>query len=177
MAGVVAGGIAGSMMVGNRLVEVLAKACRKRTTLLVWAVAIQGAVAVGIGFAPSFWVALPLLLVNTGAMGVVEPVRQAYLNQVIPSEERATVLSFNSMAGSLGGVGSQVGLGMISQAFSIATGFVVSGAITLSSLLPLGALRRMREDADVIVDEAGVGGEPCPVQVVPAMAGTEATEA
>jgi MFS family permease len=174
MAGVVAGGIAASMMVGNRLVEVLARACHKRTTLLIWAVAIQGAVAVGLGFAPSFWVALPLLLVSTGAMGVVEPVRQAYLNQVIPSQERATILSFNSMAGSLGGVGSQVGLGVISQAFSIATGFVVSGAITLSSLLPLGSLRRLREDADVIVDQAGAGSEACPVQVVPAMAGTEA---
>lgn len=174
MAGIVAGGIAGSMMVGNGLVEILARTCRKRTTLLIWAIALQGVLAVGIGLAPTFWVALPLLLVSTGAMGVVEPVRQAYLNQVIPSQERATVLSFNSMAGSLGGVGSQVGLGMVSQAFSIATAFVVSGAVTLSSLVPLGALRRLHEDADVIVGEAGADGDACPVQVVPAIAATAA---
>jgi MFS family permease len=176
VAGVVAGAIAASMMVGNGLVEILARVCGKRTTLMLWATAIQGIAAIAIGFATSFWVALPLLLVATGAMGVVMPVKQAYLNQIIPSKERATVLSLDSMSGSLGGVGSQIGLGALSQAFSIATGFVVAGAVTLFALIPEGALRRSGDVADVIVGEAGADGEACPSQWIPAVGASEATE-
>jgi len=176
VAGVVAGAIAASMMVGNALVEVLARACGKRTTLLLWSTAIQGIAAIAIGFTSSFWVALPLLLVVTGAMGVVMPVKQAYLNQIIPSKERATVLSLDSMSGSLGGVGSQVGLGAISQAFSIATGFVVGGVVTLFALIPEGALRRTGDVADVIVGEAGADGEACPSQWIPQVGASTATD-
>jgi MFS family permease len=176
VAGVVAGAIAASMMVGNALVEVLARACGKRTTLLLWSTAIQGIAAIAIGFTSSFWVALPLLLVVTGAMGVVMPVKQAYLNQIIPSKERATVLSLDSMSGSLGGVGSQVGLGAISQAFSIATGFVVGGVVTLFALIPEGALRRTGDGADVIVGEAGADGEACPSQWIPQVGASTATD-
>ena len=176
VAGVVAGAIAASMMVGNAVVEVLARACGKRTTLLLWATGIQGIAAIAIGFTSSFWVALPLLLVVTGAMGVVMPVKQAYLNQIIPSKERATVLSLDSMSGSLGGVGSQLGLGAISQAFSIATGFVVGGIVTLFALIPEGALRRTGDVADVIVGEAGADGEACPAQWVPVVGASTATD-
>ena len=42
---------------------------------------------------------------------VAEPVRQAYLNDMIPSKQRATVLSFDSLFGSLGGVFIQPALG------------------------------------------------------------------
>ena len=176
VAGVVAGAIAASMMVGNAVVEVLARACGKRTTLLLWATGIQGIAAIAVGFAPSFWVALPLLLVVTGAMGVVMPVKQAYLNQIIPSKERATVLSLDSMSGSLGGVGSQVGLGAISQVFSIATGFVIGGIVTLFALIPEGALRRTGDAADVIVGEAGADGEACPAQWIPEVGASSATD-
>jgi MFS family permease len=176
VAGVVAGAIAGSMMVGNALVEFLARACGRRTTLLLWATAIQGISAIVVGFAPWFWIALPFLLVATGAMGVVMPVKQAYLNQIIPSEERATVLSMDSMSGNLGGVGSQVGLGAISQTFSIAAGFVVGGIVTLFALIPEGALRRTGDVADVIVGEAGADGEACPALWVPEVGASAATD-
>ena len=45
------------------------------------------------------------LLVLWGLMfAAVSPVRQAYVNGLIPSQERATVLSFDSLLGSSGAV-------------------------------------------------------------------------
>ena len=43
------------------------------------------------------------------------PVRQAYLNDMIPSKQRATVLSFDSLMGSAGGVVIQPVLGRVAD--------------------------------------------------------------
>ena len=43
------------------------------------------------------------------------PVRQAYSNALIPSRERATVLSFDSMMNSTGGVAFQPILGSVAR--------------------------------------------------------------
>ena len=100
VAGAVASGIALSMMIGNALVGWLTKFCGRRTTIMLWAVGISGAAAIVVGVADSFWVAMPALLISTATIGVMTPVKQSYLNQLIPSEERATVLSVDSMSGS-----------------------------------------------------------------------------
>ena len=52
-------------------------------------------------------------------MGVISPVRQAYLHAVTARENRATVVSFDAMVSSIGGVGGQVGLGAIADARSL----------------------------------------------------------
>jgi MFS family permease len=158
VAGVVAGLISIATIVGNTLVARFAKVCGRRTTMLLGAVVAQGAAAVGVGLVGSFWPALALLLISMGAMGVAAPVKQAYLNQVIPSSERATVLSFDAMTGSAGGVVGQIGLGAVSRARSVAAGYVVGGLISLLALVPLTMLRRMREPADSIT--APEGAEP-----------------
>ena len=150
VAGVVAGLVSIATIVGNSLVASLTKVCVRRTTVLLGAVVVQGAAAAGVGMVGSFWPALVLLLVSMGAMGVAAPVKQAYLNNVIPSAQRATVLSFDAMAGSTGGVVGQIGLGAISRARSVAAGYVVGGLLSLLALVPLVVLRRMREPADVL---------------------------
>jgi hypothetical protein len=94
-------------------------------------------------------------------MGVIAPVRQAYLHQVTASEHRATVVSFDAMVGSVGGVGGQVGLGAIAEQRSFGAGYVVGGAATALALPVLVALRRLGGDADRIVTEAAVEGT-CP---------------
>ncbi len=47
--------------------------------------------------------------------GILRPVRQAYINENIPSAQRATVLSFDSFFGDIGAVVGQVGLGYAAQ--------------------------------------------------------------
>ena len=55
------------------------------------------------------------------------PIRQAYLNDMIPSKQRATVLSFDSLMGSSGGVVIQPALGKAADVWSYGTSLVVGG--------------------------------------------------
>ncbi len=155
VAGVIAALIALSTIAGNTLVEWLARYCGRRTTLLLWAAAIQTGAAIGVGLAGSFWLAVALFLVVTTCMGVTVPVKQAYLHQVVPSQQRATVISFVSMIGSGGSAAGQVGLGYLARAHSIPLGYIVGGLVTVGVLPVLGVLRALAEPADVIIGTAG----------------------
>ena len=134
VAGLVAAGIALSTIAGNQLVTVLSRRCGRRTTLLLAAAAVETVAAVVLGLAGSFWVALPALLLVTGAVGVMSPVRQAYLHQVVPTEQRATVVSFDSMISNTGGTVGQLGLGALGEARSVGTAFVVGGLATAAAI-------------------------------------------
>ena len=92
----------------------------------------------------SFWVTVPVFLLGAVAGGVLQPVRQTYLHRSIPSSERATLVSFDSLVGSLGSVGGQTGLGYLSQERSVPAGFVVGGLATLLTLPIFGRLRALR---------------------------------
>jgi MFS family permease len=162
-AGVIAAAVAVSTMLGNALVDYFARLCVKRTTLLLWAVAVQSLAAVGIGLVSDFPTALLGLLIVTGTMGVVGPVRQAYLHQQVAGEQRATVVSFDSMVANLGGVGGQAGLGYLARLHDYGTGYLAGGAITLLAIPLLLGVRLLREDADRIVGRAGRRG-PCAAQ-------------
>ena len=151
VAGLVAAGIALSTIAGNELVEVLSSRCRRRTTLLLGAAALQTCGAVALGLASSFWVALPALLVVTAGLGIGSPVRQAYLHQVVPSEQRATVVSFDSMITNVGGIGNQVGLGALGEARSVGSAFVTGGVLTALAVPLIARVRRLGGPADQIV--------------------------
>jgi MFS family permease len=155
--GLVAAGIALSTIAGNQVVDVVSRRCSKRTTLLLWAGAVQTVAAIVLGLTGSFWVAVPALLLMTAAVGVTGPVRQAYLHQLIPTEQRATVISFDSMVGGVGGVTGQVGLGALGEARSVGTAFVVGGAATAAAIPLFTAVRRIGGPADQIIgSRAGV---------------------
>ncbi len=59
----------------------------------------------------------------------VMPIRQAYLNGMIPSEQRATVLSFDSLMGNTGGVVIQPALGRAADVWSYGTSYVIGAGI------------------------------------------------
>lgn len=168
--GVISALAALSMIAGNRFVESAARSCGRRTTLLIGAFAVAAAAAVGIGVADSFWPVVLLLLVMNVATGVATPVQQAYQHAVIPSAQRATVMSFSSLLGSAGGIGGQLGLGYLSRARSVAAGYVVGGVVLSVALVPLGALRRRRERADLLVGRRAGVDAPCAGQGMPPIA-------
>jgi MFS family permease len=175
VAGVVAALIALSTVAGNSVVEFFTRFSGRRTTLLLWSAAIMAAGFVGVGAARSFWLAVLLLVIGAGSMGVSAPVKQAYLHDVIPSEQRATVVSFDSLVGSAGGVGGQLGLGYIGRAESVAAGYVVGGIALLAALPALWVLRRLREPADVIVGRRAGRSAACAAQGLPEVSAVDAT--
>lgn len=155
IAGIISALVALAMIVGNSLVERLARYCARRTTLLIWAGAVQAVAAIVMGLSDSFWLALVMLLIMMGAAGVTQPVSQAYIHGLIPSEERATIVSFNSMLGSAGSIVGQSALGRISLQRTIPAGYVVGGFFTLLTLPVLYHLRRVENTVDPFEDEIG----------------------
>ena len=149
VAGLVSAGIALSTIAGNQVVDVAARYCGHRTTLMLWAVAFQSAAAIVVGVASSFWVAVLGLFGIMGALGVMGPVRQAYIQQLIPSEQRATVTSFDSMVAGVGGTGGQLGLGALGGAQSIPAAFVVGGLASAAALPLVVRTRQIGRVADL----------------------------
>ena len=143
VAGVVAAASALAMTLGNSLVPLFSRLCARRSTVLIWASGVSSVALVGVGAFRSFWPALASLLVAMVAVGVVEPVKQAYLHQIVPSEHRATVVSFSSMFGNAGGVGGQAGLGALARSYGIAEGYLVGGAATFVAVPLFAALKRI----------------------------------
>jgi len=166
VSGVVAALISLATMAGNALVEWLSRFCGKRTTLLLWSAGLSALASIGVGLVTSFWPAVALLLVAMAALGIGTPVRQAYLHEITPSEQRAAIVSFDSMIGNSGGILGQTGLGYLSQAISIASGYVIGGLATVGVVPLLFALRRLDEPADQIVGEAGKQSA-CAAQGIP----------
>ncbi len=170
VAGLVSAGISLSAIAGNQVVEWASERCGRRTTLMLWAAGLQTSAAVVVGLATSFWVALPALLLMTSALGLNGPVRQAYVHSVVPSSQRATVVSFDSMISGAGGVGGQVGLGALGESRSVSAGYVVGGAVTVVALPVLWAVRRLGGEADRIVGAAGGIDGSCAAPGLPAIA-------
>jgi MFS family permease len=150
VAGVIAALSALAGILGNSLVKRFCRPGTRRTTVLISASAVFAATMIGVGVVQMFWVAVPLFLVGGVAMGLFGPVEQTFLHSVIPSEQRATLVSFDSLVGSVGSIGGQTGLGYLSQVRSIPAGFVVGGAVTVLALPILGRLRDLREKADTV---------------------------
>jgi MFS family permease len=173
--GVVTAAVALSTIAGNSLVNVFTRFCGRRTTLLIASSAVLATAATAVGLVDSFWPAMVLFLLSMAAMGVVAPVQQAYLHAVAPSSERATIVSTVSLAGSIGGIGGSLGLGYVSRAQSVATGYVVGGLTTLLALPPLGRLRAMRQRADVIVGQRAGKAGPCAAQGLPEVTSLDTT--
>jgi MFS family permease len=158
LSGLIASAFALAGIVGNQLVRRLATPGRRRTTILLWTSAISSATMVATGTFRTFWVAVPVFLLGAVASGLGSPVRQTYLHASIPTSERATLVSFDSLVGSVGSVGGQTGLGWLSQERSIPAGFVVGGLFTLLVLPIYGRLRSLHEPADRIEADAGESG-------------------
>ncbi len=107
----------------------------------------------GTGNAAAFAVLVVLLVAFGLLSGILGPIRQAYINDHIPSAQRATVLSFDSLFGDVGGVVGQVGLGYLAQAVSKAVAYTVGGAVYLAAA-PLYRLAHRPPDKPAVDPQA-----------------------
>ena len=154
LSGVIAALFSLAGIAGNSLVSRLAVPGRRRTTLLLGATVVFSSSMVATGVIQSFWLTVPIFLVGAAASGLMHPIRQTYLHASIPTSERATLVSFDSLVGSVGAVGGQTGLGYLSQERSIPAGFVLGGITTFVALPLFSRLRALKEPADEITHGA-----------------------
>jgi MFS family permease len=148
IAGLAAAIVAGAQIVGGYLAPVFRGLFRKRTTALILANLSTVAILAALGFVDSFWAALVLLTLWGMVFAAEGPIRQAYVNDMIPSRQRATVLSFDSLMGSSGGVVIQPALGKVADVYSYGTSLVVGGVIQLAAAPFLFLSRREGAAAD-----------------------------
>jgi MFS family permease len=153
VAGLSAALVAGAQIVGGFLVPFAGRIFRRRTTVLVVCF-IASAVALGIiGLVQNFPIAVAMLGIWALMWAASNPVRSAYLNGLIPSAQRATVLSFDNLMASSGGVVAQPLLGRVADASGYAASYVVCAGVQLLALPFTLLSRRERMPADTIERE------------------------
>ena len=153
IAGLAAAIVAGAQIVGGLLVPYIGRIFRRRTSVLLAGTLLSSVILATIGGVPTFWVVLILLVLWGLMFAVLMPMRQAYLNGLIASEHRATVLSFDSMLGSGGGVVFQPILGKAADVWSYPASYACSAAIQALALPFLWLARRERAASDPISAE------------------------
>jgi MFS family permease len=161
IAGVSAALVAGALIVGGALVGQAARFFHRRTSLLLAATAATAGALVLVGTLTEFWVALVLIGIWAVLFAMMTPVRQALLNGLIPSAQRATVLSSDNMLSSAGGVVAQPALGKAADVWSYGTSYVISAFVQLLALPFLLLARREGAVSDPI-EPRSAGGEVLP---------------
>ena len=142
IAGLAAAMVAAAQMVGGFAVPWVRRLFTRRTYALILS-AVVGAVALAlIGLTSSFVLALLLLAGWCLLAAIEEPMRRAFINPLIPSGQRATVLSFDSLMGSTGGIVLQPALGRSADLFGYGPSYVISGAISALAV-PFAVLARL----------------------------------
>jgi MFS family permease len=152
VAGLAAALVAAAQIVGGLLVGKVRRFFTRRTDALILGGVLNVILLGLIGLTNSFIVALVLLAGWCLVFAMESPLRQAFINGLIPSEQRATVLSFDSLMGSAGGVVAQPALGRAADVYGYPTTYVVS-AVIQALAVPFSILaRRENASSDPISD-------------------------
>ncbi|MEA2024681.1 MAG: MFS transporter [Actinomycetota bacterium] len=174
VAGVVTALLSVAMIVGNILVRLFTRFCGRRTTILLWTAFVFAGASIGVGWARDSPVALGFLIVASIAMGVQMPVRQTLIHAMVPSAERATVVSFDSLAAGVGSVAGQAGLGVYSERQGYSAAYVIGGAVTLLAVPVVWTARRMKAPADYLEGTASAEFGACVPKGFPSIVGESA---
>jgi MFS family permease len=161
IAGLVAAIVAAAQIAGGVAAPRIRRLFRRRTSALI-ATAGLSVITLGlIGLVESFWGVIALIVVWGLLFAATMPIRQAYLNGLIPSRQRATILSFDSMMSSTGGVWTQPLLGRAADVWGYAPSYLMGAGISVLALPFLALSRRQNASADTL-DVADAQAAPQP---------------
>jgi MFS family permease len=146
IAGLVAAIVAGAQILDGLVAARIGQLFGRRTSALLATAALTTATIAAIGVAESFAGVLGLTLAWGLLFAATMPIRQAYLNALIPSRERATILSFDSLMSSTGGVWGQPVLGRAADVWGYGPSYLLAAGISVLAL-PFLALSRRHEPA------------------------------
>jgi len=139
IAGIAASVVAGAQIVGGVLVPYTARILAKRTTFFILATIISIGALTAIAVLSNFYLVLAVFAVWSLIFAAITPIRQSYLNELLPSEQRATILSTDNMLASAGSVFAQPILGKTADVYGYPTSYIGS-AIFQFFALPFLAL-------------------------------------
>ena len=148
IAGLSAAIVAGAQILGGFAAPWIRGRFRRRTSALLFTAAASTVTLVAIGSFDGFWVVVAITVVWALLFAASMPIRQAYINGMIPSKQRATILSFDSLMTSSGGVWTQPALGRAADAWGYAPTYLISAGISIFALPCLWLSRRENQPAD-----------------------------
>jgi len=142
IAGLSAAIVAGAQMLGGVLAARIRGLFAHRVSALIAMAGVSVAAIGAIGIVESFWAVIGLTVVWGLVFSATMPIRQAYINDMIPSQQRATILSFDSLMSSAGGVWGQPLLGRAADAWGYAPSYAISAGIAVLGIPFLALSRR-----------------------------------
>jgi MFS family permease len=149
IAGLAAAIFAGSQIAGGLISGRVRALFRRRTSAILLGEIVSVIAILLIGLIANFWVVIALIVV-WGLLGSsVMPIRQAYINGLIPSQQRATILSFDSLMSSSGGVVVQPVLGRVADVWGYPASYLISSVINAVALPFVVWSRRQNAPADL----------------------------
>ncbi|HZK51236.1 MAG TPA: MFS transporter, partial [Actinomycetota bacterium] len=161
IAGLVAAIVAGAQIVGGVAAPRIRRLFRRRTSALITTSASAVAALALIGVVESFWAVIALIVVWGLLFAASMPIRQTYINALIPSRQRATILSFDSLMESSGGVWAQPILGRAADVWGYAPSYLIGAGISLLAIPALVLSRKQNAPADT-QEVADVAEVPIP---------------
>jgi MFS family permease len=150
IAGLSAAIVAAAQILGGMAAPRIRRLFRRRTSALILTAALS-TVAIGLmAVVQSFWPVVGFTVVWALLFAATMPIRQSYMNGLIPSRQRATILSFDSLMASSGGVWAQPVLGRAADVWSYASSYALASGISLLALPALAMSRRQNAAADTV---------------------------
>ena len=150
VAGLVAAVVAGAQILGGMAAPRIRRMFKRRTSALLVTATLSAASLAVMGAIESFAVVIAAVVVWGLLFAATMPIRQAYLNGLIPSRQRATILSFDSMMTSSGGVWAQPALGRAADAWGYAPSYLIAAGISTLALPFIALSRRQNAEADTV---------------------------
>jgi MFS family permease len=152
IAGLSAAIVAGAQILGGLAAPKIRGRFRKRTSALLVTAALSTITLALVGLFEHFWAVIGLTVVWALLFAATMPIRQAYINGLIPSRQRATILSFDSLMSSTGGVWSQPVLGRAADVWGYASSYLLASVISAFALPFIYLSRRQNATADVVTE-------------------------
>jgi MFS family permease len=148
VAGLAAAIVAAAQICGGLAASRIRRLFERRTSALLVTGVLSVAALVLMGVVQRFWAVIGFVVIWSLMFAASSPIRQAYLNGLIPSRQRATIISFDSLMLSGGGVWAQPLLGRVADASGYASSYVVAAGISALALPFVALSRRQHAAAD-----------------------------
>ena len=147
--------IAGSAVLPRLLARV------RRSRVLCFAALWRGGSLAFAALAATLVPALAGWLLQEVSFGLTEPVLQAWMNEHVPADRRATVLSIRSMVGTLGGGAGLIAIGFVARDHGIPAAWLVSAVLFLAAAPAYLLLERLA----VVAPASPLGTREAPPEI------------
>ena len=119
------------------------------------------AATVGFALMGRYELALAAVITRSVAFMLVRPIQGTWLNQHIPSQVRATVLSMNSQMNALGQIAGGPGVGWVGGRYGVRSAIGLAGLLLTPALALYARFIRTSEGVEVSCAPCGSGQLSC----------------